>query len=191
MSKQHEVATKVLRAIDASVDKCMNLGALTDILNVKRILVDRAAAYLVKRKLIEHSKRGCYRITEAGRALVATGVSKHKTGVSDSPTAQQTNGATGVRAAAWRAIRIKYVITLDEACSLIDTGTEANVRERIRLYFRSLVAAGVLATKRAPGGNGALQYVLVKNLGPLAPTTGRQGVFDPNANAFVAAEVAQ
>lgn len=188
MSKQHEPATAIVRAIRASETRCLFIKAMMRITGLSRVKVEGAVKFLAARRLVEHCERGCYRLTDAGHAAIEPGVFKSKTGVASGPTAQQTRGATGVRAAAWRALRIKYVVTLNEVCSLIDTGAEANVRERVRLYFRPLVNAGVLATKRTRGG---VQYVLVQNLGPLAPIVGRQGVFDANAKAFVAPEAAQ
>ena len=181
--KIHDNATSLLRVIDQVPSKCLSAGTLdwyhTDL---TRKQVDAAIAYLAKRKLVEHHKRGCWRITLAGKACAATGVFKSKTGTSLAATKQQTQGATGIRAAAWRALRIKGSLTLGDACTLVDTGAEANAASRIRVYFRGLVAVGVLATKKQ---GGFLLYILVNNLGPVAPTGGRQGVYDPNATAFV------
>jgi hypothetical protein len=195
--KQHEPATAVLRAINNSATRCLTLKTLVcQLKHVPKLAggqMDAAIRYLAERKMVEHHQRGCWRITPWGEraALSEDGVLKNKTGVSAGPTKQQTQGATGIRGAAWRALRIKFVLTIDEVCALIDDGTEANVGARVSVYFRALAKVGVLDIKLITANRAPL-FLLRHNLGPLAPTVGQRGqIFDPNAGAFLPVEALQ
>lgn len=179
MSKQHINATRVIGAINASASGCLNVGTLADLLDMPRGKVDAAVAFLAARQLVEHSTRGCYRLTDAGRKAVETGVYKSKTGTSDHGTARQKAGATGIRARAWNALRICGALTIEAMLSRIDTGDTPNARRTVTSYLRGLIDADIVAMNRR-------SYVLMRNLGPVAPTVGRRHVYDPNAGANVA-----
>lgn len=178
MSKQHTNATAIVRCIHASACGCLNIGTLVDLLDLPRAKADKAIAFLAARQLVEHSKRGCYRLTDAGKAAVATGVYKSKTGTRDAATAQQVAGASGIRARAWNALRISGALTVEAMLSRIDTGDTPNARRTVTTYLRGLIDAGIVTINRR-------SYVLLRNLGPIAPTVGRRHVYDPNAGANV------
>jgi hypothetical protein len=178
---QHFQATLALRAINNSNTKCLGRATLAREPGLAGTMVDTALRYLMAYQLVEHHKRGCYRITALGVAIAATkaGVTKSKTGLADSATQQQIQGASGIRGAAWRALRISPKQAIDEILSRVDDGTTATARSRLTRYLSGLIKAGVIQKK-------GKHYILVNDLGPLAPTLGQRAqVFDPNAFVFL------
>lgn len=178
--REHIQATLALRAIWSSASKCLGVCAIEAWTVLTRMQADAAVRYLVQRHLVEHHKRGCYRITQLGikAATSVEGVIKSKTGIAATATAQQTSGATGIRAAAWRALRMSPNMTLEAMMIRIDDGDTPNARERVQRYFAGLVAAGVITRK-------GKAYLLINDLGPIAPTVGAKHTFDPNAGVFL------
>lgn len=178
---QHINATRMVRLYREIDLTCMSVGAFKLVLGLARGETDAAIKYLLEHKLIRHHKRGCYELTATGKAAATSpdGVLKSKTGVATNATQQQTKGADGIRGAAWRALRIAPNMTMDEILSRIDDGQTPNARMRVLRYLAGLTAVGVIRRK-------AKAYLLVNDLGPIAPTVGQRGqVFDPNAGALV------
>ena len=179
--KQHELATDMLRCYGGALGDCISPQSFGNFLSVTPGKVTSAITYLLAHKLIRHHKRGCYQITDAGKvtAEIQGGVVKRKTGVANAATQQQTSGADGIRGAAWRALRISPNLTMADILSRVDSGDTPNAKARIQRYFAGLVAVNVIARK-------GKAYLLINDLGPVAPTVGQRGqVFDPNAGVFV------
>lgn len=175
MSKQHETATAIVRAIRDSESRCLTVATLVARIGAPRGKVEGAVKFLAARQLVEHSSRGCYRLTAAGRAAVEPGVFKSKTGTRESGgTAHQANGASGIRARVWNALRISGALAIEAILTRVDTGDTVNARATVTRYLRGLINAGIVTIARR-------NYVLLRNLGPFAPTVGRRHVFDPNA----------
>ena len=180
---QHIQATIALRAINDSRTKCLQRLTLWRIPGLCGTLVDVALRYLLEYQLVEHHKRGCYRITALGVVIANShaGVVKSKTGTVAIGTAtqQQAKGADGIRGAAWRALRISPNQMLADILTKVDDGSAPNAKARIQRYLNGLVAVNIIARK-------GKAYLLVNDLGPIAPTVGQRGqVFDPNAGLFV------
>lgn len=178
---QHIQATLALRAINDSNTKCLTRTTLARVPGLAGTLVDVALRYLMAYQLVEHHKRGCYRITPLGVAIAATkaGVTKSKTGLATSATEQQTQGASGIRGSAWRALRISPKLAMDELLSRVDDGTTATAKPRVARYLAGLIKASIVQKK-------GKHYILINDLGPLGPTVGQRGqVFDPNAGVFL------
>jgi hypothetical protein len=178
---QHVLATRMVRLYGTVGLSCITASAFKLALGLARGETDTTVRYLLDHKLISHHKRGCYQLTEAGEAAAASpdGVLKSKTGVATSATQQQTQGASGIRGSAWRALRISPKQTMDEILSRVDDGTTATAKPRVARYLSGLIAASVV---RKHGKH----YILLNDLGPLGPTVGQRGqVFDPNAGVFL------
>ncbi len=97
-----------------------------------------------------------------------------------------------LREKAWRAMQIKGKFTLTDLCRAALTGEEAarDPRGNIAHYLRGLARAGIVAAMKtrpaAAGGGGEKRWLLVRDLGRLAPTLRRTGaVYDPNAGREV------
>ena len=179
---QHIYATRALRAIDDSTSKCLGVCAIEAWTALTRSQADAAVRYLMERQLVEHHRRGCYRITKAGVTVAKSeaGVIKSKTGLAAAATQQQTQGASGIRGSAWRALRISPKQTMDEILSRVDDGSTDTAKPRVARYLSGLIAARVIVQKKGK------HYILLNDLGPLAPTVGQRGqVFDPNAGVFL------
>ncbi len=183
--KQHTDATLALRAINDSSSKCLGVGTIAGFhTSLTRTQADAAVRYLMARALVEHHKRGCYRITALGVQVAKSeaGVVKSKTGIAATATQKQTQGANGIRGAAWRALRITPNLTIDEILSRVDDGETDNARPRVLRYLAGLAAVNIITRK-------GKAHLLTNDLGPIAPTVGQRGqVFDPNAGVFVVGE---
>lgn len=178
---QHIYATLIVRLYALWRLSCIHVGDIVDRLEMPRRVVDSAITYLLEHKLIRQHGRGCYELTAAGKAAAASrdGVLKSKTGVATNATQQQTQGASGIRGSAWRALRISPKQTMDELLSRVDDGTTATAQPRVARYLSGLIKAGVVHKK-------GKHYILINDLGPLGPTVGQRGqVFDPNAGVFL------
>jgi|GEM_PF-3632899 len=88
----------------------------------------------------------------------------------------------------WSAFRRAKKATFAELVEVVrDDGEDAAAMiENTRKFFKALARAGIALQLRdradgfAPTSNGFHRYALVKDLGKLAPVTGKKCVFDPN-----------
>lgn len=155
--------------------QCLKIHALSAATKLDAPDVSKALNVLAAASAVEHSSRGCWRLTAAGKMLhLAGGISKRQTGTRNTgPTAQQANGASGIRARVWNAMRISGALAIEAILTRVDTGDTVNARATVTRYLRGLIRAGIVTINRR-------NYVLLRNLGPFAPTVGRRHVFDPN-----------
>lgn len=134
--------------------------------------------------------------TAAGRAFIASG--KKVTSGPKGPFNGVTNRTGGMRQRIWEALCAKPRATLDDLVGLIHRPSDPDpvkVTDNARKYLKALSRAGIVRRlkDRAPGfaptSNGFVRFQLLRDLGPLAPLTGKTFVTDPNAPDSAAARI--
>lgn len=167
--------------------------------NVGRPGAASALATLVRRGLASNVRRGFYRRTKAGDAIVAAGTrikpGPRRPGVDAAPTsrphmrAPEERGRNALRDRAWSALRILKKATIPELLELA-ADNETTARSHVSDYLNALARHGiVLRLKRrvkglSPSSPGFAQWSLIRDLGPKAPLVRRGGiVIDRNAGA--------
>lgn len=190
MAKKHEAASAVVA--------CMNIGGKTITCNLSYLVtyaqlpmntVKNAVDFLRIHGYVRSPRTREWTLTEKGLAVGEEGVMRFAARPQTvKVTEAHKAGATGLRGAAWRALRIRGALTVDEVCSLVvteDADYGKSPRVSVRHYFNDLTAANIISTKKA-NARGELLYILLKNLGPLAPTTSPRGhIYDPNGKKWL------
>jgi len=128
------------------------------------------------------TRRGCYALTDAGRAALAAGRIGDGAPVRSRATAGQER--------LWRAMRAQRKFDTDSLLAVVEDAAGAvpvtvATRVRVNRYLRLLAAAGVLT--RLGRGRADVRYLLAQDLGPLAPVPQPSGggAWDPNARRLV------
>ncbi len=148
--------------------------------------VSDACGVLVRYGFVSSRVQGRFRVTDAGRELLAAGESI-KSGHPDGPRERRIAGNT-LRERVWRALGMLRKATIPELLSFASAGAEKAANNNVRKYLLALERAGyVVRDKRrvpgtAPTSNGYALFVLVEQTGPRAPIySNRKGhVYDPN-----------
>ena len=137
------------------------------------------AQALRRRGLIEIKAPGCYALTEAGSAWLASG----RQIASGQGTRPGRQVGRGLRARAWWVLRKDGRASLDGLLSVVAEGREKDARSNLSRYLHGLGKAGILQEDTR---NGKPVWVLEKNLGRKPPVIRfTQGVvFDPNHGAI-------
>jgi DNA-binding MarR family transcriptional regulator len=171
MNPDMTIQTRILHGLG---DACLVIGELADELGLTTVQVSKAAALLIGRGYIERVDRGCFQLTEAGRAARDQGVTI-ESGVTGPTRALGKPRRTSIRQRAWNAMRITRTFTVPEIVTAVARAGDGNIEENLRRYVRELATAGYLsrgARRRpgtAPGSNGFPVYSLVRDTGPVAP----------------------
>lgn len=124
-----------------------------------------------------------YTITPAGRAFLVSGKQVIRTRKPGPP--RRKDGS--FRQVLWDAFRLKRRTTVADLVEVTGNLKEpVQACNQAREYLACLARAGIARSAgrvetAAPTSNGAVVYILVNNLGPLAPQIGAAGVFDPNS----------
>jgi hypothetical protein len=185
-----DLINTILRALPGE-GRCMDIAALARTVGRNRKDVSRSCARLVDRHVIERVRPGCFRLTpagvagrEAGRRLTS-GPNGPLTGVYLRPKQSTFRGRV------WKALRSMTKATIPDLVTVAATGNERDPEGGAYQYLRALEAKGVVVrlARREPGAAptspGFNRYLLVRDLGPLAPTIKGGGVFDPNSRSMV------
>jgi hypothetical protein len=159
---------------------CMTLDELEAATGFSRDRLSALISLMNKNGLIRVRRAGCYSRTRDGDKAIET---PRKTG--GPRKGQQLS--FGLTERVWRALRIMGKGTLAELLEIADAKGKSG--EHTRKYLAKLVCYGlvVVSGRRRPGdartSNGFKQYILVRNVGPIAPVwSQRKGVlFDPNS----------
>ena len=158
-----------------------------------RHAIDQALVVLHRRELVERVALGVYRLTDAGRALLADGGAV-RAGAPGQARRAQVRGQT-LRHRLWTALAHRRKATLPELLTLVVAGGERNAEHNARRYLRLLERTGYLLRlpTRAPGmaltSPGYLKWVVLRWTGPRAPVVRAHGaaVYDPNlGQTFIA-----
>lgn len=146
--------------------------------------ITTAALILRRRRLVETPARGLYRITDAGRAWLASG--RQLTG---RPEPRRVTRTTGLRERAWWVMREMKKFTVAVLLHTLADGSERDADGNLRRYLCALAKVGVVkpTTRRvpgvSPGSRGHVVWHLKRDLGRQAPVCRqRHGtIFDPNS----------
>ncbi len=152
-------------------------------------VITTAALILRRRHLVETPARGLYRITDAGRAWLASG--QQLTGRTERRRITRT---TGLRERAWWVMREMKKFTVAVLLHTLADGSERDADGNLRRYLCALAKVGVVKpTARrvpgvSPGSRGHVVWHLKRDLGRQAPVCRqRHGtVFDPNSGDTLA-----
>ncbi|TAN50863.1 MAG: winged helix-turn-helix domain-containing protein [Methylococcaceae bacterium] len=175
------LAGDVLTAIEALAPTC---GCVTLDKLAERLpghspqQLSNCCGHLTRVKFLSHSKRGCYRITEAGKTALREGAAL-KTG--PKPGYHQKK-ARGLRQRAWRYMRSERKFDLDGLQGVVCDGSEKAAAANLYQYVAALCGVGFLVALPRRGKS-ATRYYLERDSGRLAPVYRRktQEVFDPNS----------
>ncbi|HEY1502951.1 MAG TPA: hypothetical protein VGF92_01560 [Stellaceae bacterium] len=184
---------KVLTALPAK-GECIRITELAKQTGIPKRRLVKLVATLERRGLATAPKIGCYRRTPRGDKVIA-----ETTPLRSGPTKATGPRAPsdGLRARAWRALRMRGKATIPEILEIADAGESKSPTTNLYRYFGSLCRAGVVVKldKRERGAavtsNGFIRWSLIRDLGPIAPLMRNNGVYDPNSKAMIAPEAAR
>jgi hypothetical protein len=171
MDQDMTIQTRILQGLG---DSCLMIGDIAGQLGLSNGQVSDAAANLIGRGYVERVERGCFQLTEAGRAARDSGV-RIETGVTGPTRAARKPRRSSIRQRAWNAMRIMRTFTVPDIVTAIACAGDGNPEKSLRHYFRALAQSGYLvrcARRRpgtAPGSNGYAVYSLVRDTGLVAP----------------------
>ncbi len=114
---------------------------------------------------------GQHKLTKTGRSALSEGRR-----ITSGPDRGSINRSSGLRARAWRLMRIKGKFSVAELCAQLCDGTHKDPEGNLRQYVLPLARAGYLVPLRGD------RYLLIKDTGPLAPAWNKQVrcLTDPN-----------
>lgn len=182
-----EGMTNQTRILHGLGDACMMIGDIAEALGLSHSQVSQASALLIARGLVERIDRGCFQLTDTGRAARDAGETI-ETGITGPTRALRRPGRTTIRQRAWNAMRIARSFTVPDITTAVARDGDGNVSENLRRYVRALADAGYLTRSlrrrpgTAPGSNGYPVYSLARDTGPVAPVVSQKsgGVHDFN-----------
>lgn len=157
--------------------------------------VHSACRVLAGRALAEKTAPATYRITPAGRSLLAAGraVNSGPRG----PLGAVRQWRASFRGRIWAALRMQRSGSLDSLVRLAVEGGERDPRGGALKYVSALEAAGYLQRLRAapgsaPTSNGYVRWLLVRDSGPRPPVVraAAREVWDPNTDTRYPLEAA-
>ncbi len=190
------VATWQMAVRDALADGgCRTIAELAEMAGIDRKKVSTTMCRLILRGLAERVERGCFRLTERGMQsardgeVIRSGPQKRHSGL----TRPRRNS---FRQRAWAAMRMSGKFTVPEILRLAARpGTRGGSADNLHRYLRALEQAGyvrrlpVRQRGTAPGSNGFIRWMLVRDSGPQAPTVRRDGsVLDRNTGEIIGEE---
>lgn len=171
---------QILVALAGGTDE---LHALAQKVGTNSDQVVIAVQRMKRRGLVEIVGRGRYKVTDAGRAFLASG-QRITSGQAATRPRQQTRG---MRQRAWWVLRARQTVSIRDLLTALADGTEKNAETNLARYLRTLARAGFLVElPRVPGtlltSPGFKRYRLVRNNGRQAPVVRQhqRTVFDPN-----------
>lgn len=178
---------QVLTALPAN-GECIRMAALAKLTGMSRRRLAKLIATLERRGLATAPKIGCYRRTPRGDKIVATSAPLRSGPTKPSGPRPSSDG---LRARAWRALRMLKKATLAEILEIADAGEQKSPSSNLYRYFGALIRAGVMVKldRREAGAamtsNGFVRWSLIRDLGPIAPVMRHGGVFDPNSGTMI------
>jgi hypothetical protein len=183
---------EVLTALPAQGD-CIRIAALAAKTGMEKKRLGKLLATLTRRGLATAPKTGCYKRTARGDKAIAEGT-KLRSGPT-MPSGPRPS-SDGLRARAWRALRMMKKATVPEILEIADAGAQKSPTTNLYRYLGALSRAGIVVKldTREPGAaatsNGFARWSLLRDLGPAAPVLRRGGVYDPNSRTVLDAGVA-
>lgn len=161
-------------------DKCLPIAQIARELGLEHRQVAFAAAELVEKGYLQRRKRGCFELSTLGRSAKQNGVSITKGRACAAPRCSGVPNQNTLRQRAWNVMRMAQKFSVPDLLTVATTGTEKSAASNLQRYCRALCRAGVLVQLRqkqpgdAPSSPGSFRFMLVNNLGPLAPSYRRE-----------------
>lgn len=164
----------------AAARKCMRLPQLKQATRLPAAMLKENLETLVRWRIAVQLSRGCYRLTERGQKIRDTG---------RAPAPLPPPGVTGhvgssMQSRIWRTLRRLRKASVQELLVYAAGPMDGTPTLTARLYLNRLARAGVVAV--LPGR--PARYLLVRDLGPLAPRATRRGrqpyLWDLNSDAL-------
>ncbi|MDE2577914.1 MAG: hypothetical protein KGL46_03830 [Hyphomicrobiales bacterium] len=162
----------ILRTIG---EQCLTTAELGAALNARHNKVATVTGTMVLHGLLERIERGCFQLTRAGKEHLASG-QRIKSGPKKPFTGHVAPNMATMRQRAWSAMRVKKTFTAADIFQLAVRPTDKSPDANLGKFIRALVKYGVLAETgrrafdgEAPTSNGRKVYLLVKDLGEIAP----------------------
>lgn len=189
----NRLAQPLLELIAAQPDGTCVTADLAARMGRKANIITTAALTLKRRRLIEVPRRGTYRITEDGRAWLASGRV-----IASGQGRRRHERSYGLRERAWWLMREMRKFTVADLLTTLADGSERDAGGNLGKYINALARVGVLQRmqRRVPGAapqsNGHIVWWLKRDLGRGAPVwRQRHGVvFDPNGGEVLAPTIA-
>jgi len=184
-------ATNQMKIRDAfageMLDACITTEGLVRWTDLSKRAIGKAVGGLMLRGYLQREERGCFTLTDAGKAsllageMLTSGPKGTHSGKANKPRRIST-----LRDKAWRALRMLGRASVPDLLERAAMGSEASAANNLQRWLKSLARAGYVAemARRAPGesltSNGFKRWILLRNSGPVAPIMRRDGVFDRN-----------
>ncbi|MDP2808673.1 MAG: hypothetical protein Q8O34_00825 [Rhodocyclaceae bacterium] len=184
--------TLLKAVLEAAPEDCITEARMAEISGLAGRQVERAVLKLRRHGFMTRTARGCHKLTEAGRAALAEGLS-----LSSGPKGPQESGQRrrdpGLRLRVWNVLRMGGKRTVDDILMRVVDGDERDAPSNVRKYLRALARAGYLLAMPArerplnATSNGCVRWLLVKDTGPEAPVSrvSRGTLYDPNIEAEI------
>jgi hypothetical protein len=154
--------------------------------------VGKATGGLLLRGYLQREERGCFTLTEAGKASLLAGeiLTSGPQGPHTGKTPKRNQAA--LRDKAWRALRMMGKATIPDLMERASLGTERAGQNNLHRYLRALGRAGYVRElpRRAAGdaltSNGFKRWMLIRDTGPQAPIFRKTGIYDRNQDRLYA-----
>ena len=173
---------------------CKTIDVIADELQLTRHQISVTATSLIRRDYLERVERGCFQLTASGRQAVLDGV-EITSGPNGAHSKVKAPLRHTLRQRAWNVIRIQRRFTIPDLLTTAALGSEKIAQNNLQRYCRGLCSSGIL--RKLPhrqkdtthGSNGFVQYVLMKDLGSIAPVyrPKTQTIFDHNSGKELSA----
>lgn len=190
------LAEKVLTAINnAMLHDCVTQEQLVALTELTPAQIHGFVAKLNSHGLLKVTSKGCYKVTDAGKEVIASG-GRYRSGPKGKEHGICRVRENTLRVRIWRAMRIRRKFSVPELISLVIDGTEqGDITNNVQKYLGALAKAGyiTLMPRREPGtaigSNGYKRWWLqdAKDTGPQAPVFKARvkTVFDPNTRVTI------
>lgn len=189
MSKAVFGQNGMLKALAVDPGCCLTLAEVTAKTGVEYDAASRTIGRLVSRGLVERVRPGCYRLNETGHLALTTSERPIKRGPKGRHSGPRRPPKNTFRERLWRALRREKKGTLSSLIPLA-VRDEENPIGGARRYFRWLASVGVIVEIARIGSAGEIRWLLVRDLGPLAPnwSDARGALYDPNKGEWLRPE---
>lgn len=151
---------------------CLTLDDLVRHIERPRKHITSAICHLITDRYVVRRERGCYEVTAAG-------VKAHKKGYTCGPRRQRTSlpkpRSNTIRQRCWTLLRMRRRQSTYDLVASARSERDRAPQKSVLKFMRSLERAGYVARldARAPGtaptSNGYVNWLLVRDTGPVAP----------------------
>ncbi len=179
----------MLKALAVDPGCCLTLAQVVEKTGVEYDAASRTLGRLVSRGMAERVRPGCFRLNEVGQLALTSSERPIKRGPKGKHSGPRRPPKNSFLERLWRALRREKKGTLSSLIPLA-LRDERNPTSGARRFFRRLASVGVIVAIARTGSAGEIRWLLVRDLGPLAPnwSDARGALYDPNSSAWLAPE---